>query len=80
MAIGISLYYSVGKIDDVIIEWIISPIIFILGEVSGPIYIVLYVVMDTLIWFALIYFGIISFKKVSARLRRGLVHSKGSTG
>ena len=75
MAIGISLYYSVGKIDEVIIEWIIAPIIFIRGGVSGSVYMILYVIMDTVIWAALIYFGIMIFKKVSTRLRGGLIHS-----
>lgn len=75
MAIGISLYYSVGQVDQLIIEWIIHPIIFLRKEVSGIYFNTLYLVIDTAAWSAMIYCGIIVFRKGKKRVRRYLGHS-----
>jgi len=79
MAIGSSLYYTVGQVDETIIEGIVSPVIFIRGGVSGSVFMALYVVMDTAIWAAMIYFGSRFFRKVRTRLGARLGHSRAAS-
>lgn len=70
MAAGVAAYYTIGVLDQIMEDWIIHPIIFIGGSISGPLFMPLFLGLQMIVWTTLLYFGAKAASELYRRIRQ----------